>query len=162
MRSAVWQDGATLAEDVIDQYPANNRARNELQRLAHESGDFQRVFELHREALGAVAAVNEYNASSADSGRAFGINRTNKYYIESEARVAQALAESVGSRIALAHLDEVEARIRASYPEYFVEDSPFYQNIQPLVDLRKHIDKVGASHDRKLLEQASARDAGEP
>ena len=147
---------------TVDQYPLNNRARNELQRLSYEAGDYQRVYELHREVLGAVEAVNEYNSAVAENGRSFLIHRCNLFYLASEARVAQALAESVSSRVALAHLDEVERRTRAMYPEYFDEDGEFYKNVERLVDLRAAIARVGDAHDRKLLEQASAGDVGEP
>lgn len=162
LRSAVWQDAGTLAQDVIAQYPTNNRARNELQRLAYEAADYQTVFDLRPDVLAAVAAANDYNATHAQSGRSYIVNRCNGWYLSSEARVALALAESVGSTVALAHIDEVERRTRALHPEYFVEGGRNYQNILPLIDLRDRINQVGAIHDRRLLEQASARDVAEP
>ena len=162
MRSAIWQDGSVLAQDVVDQYPTNNRARNEMQRFAYEAGDYPRVFELRADVLEAVTEIYQFNSTTAESGRGYIVHRTNGWYLASEARVALALAESVGSAVALKHIAEVEKRIKVKYPTYFDEEHSDYKYGLPLVDLREHIEKFGPSHDRRLAEQASAVDPNEP
>jgi hypothetical protein len=161
-RSAVWQDAAVLAQDVLKQYPTNNRARNELQRLAYEAGDYETVFELRADVLAAVAEVDRYNAAHLAAGRAFNVHRTNGWYLSSEARVALALAESVGSKAALAHIDAVEQKARVLHPEYFDEKHESHKYILPLEDLREHIEKFGATRDRELEAQASTVDPNRP
>ncbi|MFT4549667.1 MAG: hypothetical protein ACI8XO_000466 [Verrucomicrobiales bacterium] len=165
MRSAVWQDAGTLAQDVVDQYPTNNRARTELQRVAYESGDFGRVIELRKDVVAAVDLIGEYNAATEDSGRSYLLSRTNKFFLFSEAKVALVLAESVGSRQALVFIDDVEGRMRPHYPSYFDEESRDYNFWSPLAELRGLIHQHGAEQDRRIaaqLQQASVVDSNEP
>ena len=162
MRSLVWQDVTVLAQNVLDQYPTNNRARNELQRAAYLEGDYQRVFELRKDVLDAVAEVRRYNEENVARGRLYNVNQANSWYLKSEAKVALALAEYVGSEPALAHIESVEEHARALYPEYLNEDHKDYKYMKPLVDLREMIHKHGAAHDRRLAEQASNIDPNEP
>ena len=162
MRSAVWQDAEVLAQDVVKKYPNNNRARNELQRLAYQAGDYKRMFELHSDVLEAVADVEEFNAAHAGSGRGYLVHWTNEYYLLAESRVALALAESVGSKVALAHIDAVLARTKPDFPDYFVEDHRHFKYGKPLVELREQIVQFGAIQDQRIADQASARDVNEP
>jgi len=162
LRSAVWQDAEALAEDVLAKYPNNNRARNELQRLAYEAGDYKGVFELRQDVRAAVQAVGEFNAAHADAGRSYLVHWTNEFYLLSEARVALALADSVGSQAALKYIDAVVATTQPDYPEYFEEGHRYFKYGKPLVELRAQIVEFGAIQDQRIADQASARDVNQP
>lgn len=162
MRSVVWQDAEVLAQDVLKKYPNNNRARNELQRLAYEARDYERMFQLRADVLAAVEAVGEFNASRASSGRSYLVHWTNEFYLLSEAGVALAFAEAVGSQVALKHIDAVIATMEPHFPEYFVEGHRYFKYGKPLVELRAMIEEVGAIQDKRIEGQASARDVNQP
>ena len=162
MRSAVWQDAEVLAQDVLEQYPNNNRARNELQRLAYEAGDFEQMLALRAGVIGAVERMGAYGRSHSDVGRSYLVHRMNEFYLLSEARVALALAESVGSKAALSHIDAVVASMEPGFPDYFDEDHRYFKYGEPLVELRGQIEEFGTLQDQRIADQASARDVNEP
>ena len=61
-RSTVWRSGRSLAENVLAQYPPNNRARTQLQSVDLDEGKYAAVLKRHEEILAVRDQINSLNS----------------------------------------------------------------------------------------------------
>ena len=161
-RSAVWQDAEVLAENVLEQYPSNNRARHELQYLARQRGDHERVLSLRKDVIEGVNWVGIYNQGWEKVGRKYLVEWANEWFLMAESKHALSLAETVSSEAAIAHIDRAIVQVAAHHPEYFDKTHRTYKYGRPLVELRELIVEKGAIQDKRRMEQAATPSVLEP
>ena len=162
MRSAVWQDAETLCENVLEQYPSNNRARHELQFIAYQNEDYEKVLALRKDVIDGVNWVGLYNQDWERFGRKYLVEWANEWFIMSEAKCAVTLADVVSSEAGIAHIDRAIAQIGANHPDYFDKSQRTYKYGKPLVELRKLIIEKGSIQDQRRLDRAAVLSNGEP
>ncbi|MES2469194.1 MAG: hypothetical protein V4675_17940 [Verrucomicrobiota bacterium] len=118
-RGRVWRSAGQLAENVLTQYPLNNRSRVQLQLLDLKQADPLDVLRLHQEAVEVREQINEFNIQS--KGRVL-IDpiRSNLILIASYQFAVYATAEVAGPTKALAFADESITTLKKRLPASFV------------------------------------------
>jgi len=162
MRSLVWQDAGILSENVLEQYPSNNRARYEIQYAARKNNDHERVLSLRPDVISGVNWVGLYNQDAEQFGRKYLVEWANEWFLKTETIHAITLAEVVGSEAGIAHLDKAIAQVGANHPDYFDKTQRTYQYGKPLLELRKIMVEKGAIQDQRRLQKAASVGTGEP
>ena len=144
-RSKVWRSGTLLAENVLSQYPLNNRARTQLQSFDLDAGQYPAVLERHAEILMVRDQIEALNATTA--GRTIiDPNRANVSVIGSYQFAVLARAEMEGCIKALAFADQSIASLQTRLPSYFrKKDAGDTVDAWPLLEARAAVERAKAA-----------------
>ena len=162
-RTSVWGSAEWLAEDVIERYPLNNRARTQLQGHAYLSGDYQRVFELATEIRENYVALGAANARMSGS-REYDPGRATRNLANCEQLCAYALAEVADSRKALEFTDTVISKFKNELGP-FESEKEFEMVAGALLKVREELAENGEAYDRLRREKRdgfATTGSGEP
>ncbi len=144
-RSQVWRSGTTLAENVLEQYPLNNRARTQLQSFDLDAGHYAEVLQRHREILEVRDQINVLNAQNA--GRVI-IDpiRADANVIGSYQFAVLARAELEGCIRALAFADHSIASLKTLLPGQFKpRPGETITGAWPLLEARAAVERAHAA-----------------
>ncbi|MDB6072129.1 MAG: hypothetical protein JWL81_3300 [Verrucomicrobiales bacterium] len=119
-RGAVWRSGASLAENVLSQYPLNNRARTQLQSFDLDAGEYGAVLERHAEILAVREEITRLNAATGGV-KVIDTLRADTNVIGSYQFAVLARAEVEGCLKALAFADQSIASLKQTFPHQFTE-----------------------------------------
>ena len=144
-RGSVWRSGTSLAEDVLAQYPLNNRARTQLQSFDLDAGRFPAVMERHAEILKVRDQINALNATTAGRTSIDPV-RADASVIGSYQFAVLARAEMEGCVKALAFADQSIASLKTSLPRYFSQKSSGdVVDAWPLLEARAAVERAKAA-----------------
>ena len=137
--------GTLLAENVLSQYPLNNRARTQLQSFDLDAGQYPAVLERHAEILMVRDQIEALNATTA--GRTIiDPNRANVSVIGSYQFAVLARAEMEGCIKALAFADQSIASLQTRLPSYFrKKDAGDTVDAWPLLEARAAVERAKAA-----------------
>jgi hypothetical protein len=144
-RGAVWRSETRLIENVLQQYPLNNRARNQLQRLDLHAGNYAAVLNRHEEILAIRDRIETMNRMAG--GRvSIDPTRANSSVIGSYHFAVLARAELEGCLKALAFADNSIASLRTQLPGEF-KPTPGQTRLaaSPLIDARDAVERALAA-----------------
>ncbi len=152
-RSAVWSSGRLLAENVLAQYPLNNRARTQLQSLDLDVGAYAGVWNRHEEILTIRDQINSLNAQTygrvlIDPMRADG-NVIGSYQFAIMAR-----AEMEGCAKALLFADRSIASLKTQLPSHFQpKPGQALSAAWPVLEARAAVERAQAAgyHNKNFL-----------
>jgi hypothetical protein len=105
-RSSQWRSLRTINENVLAQYPLNNRSRTQLESYWLTQGDMGEVLALHREARKAYGEIVKFNTESTN-GRRYSRDRAFQSMMESEHFATFAIAEMFGLQAGIAHAEGI-------------------------------------------------------
>ncbi len=119
-RGTVWRSPILLAENSLDQYPFNNRARNQLQFYDFYAGKYGAVLDRHEELIATIDEIVAENRRTEGRVMIDGY-RTNSNLISSYQLAVYARAELEGAMSALSFADQSITGLKTSNPDWFVK-----------------------------------------
>ena len=144
-RGVVWRSGTSLAHNVLEQYPLNNRARTQLQSFALDAGEFGPVLRLHEEILAVRDQINAVNRQQA--GRLMvDTMRADSNVIGSYQFAVLARAELEGCLKALTFADHSIASLKTLLPgEFQAKPGETVTGSWPLMEARATVERALAA-----------------
>lgn len=141
-RGAVWRSGTSLAENVLAQYPLNNRARTQLQSFDMDAGEYGAVLDRHAEILAVRDKITLLN-DAAGGSRFIDPLRADTNVIGSYQFAVLARAEVEGCLKALVFADQSIASLKQKLPGQFSE-KPGQGSLGawPLLEARSAVQKA--------------------
>ena len=143
-RGAVWRSGTSLAENVLAQYPLNNRARTQLQSFDLDAGEYGAVLDRHAEILAVRDKITQLNDAAGGTTLIDPI-RADGNVIGSYQFAVLARAEVEGCLKALVFADESIASLKRKLPHQFVKNPGEPLNppgAWPLLEARAAVQKA--------------------
>ncbi len=144
-RGVVWRSGTALAQNVLEQYPLNNRARTQLQSFALDAGEFGTVLRRHEEILAVRDQINAVNRQQA--GRLMvDTMRADSNVIGSYQFAVLARAELEGCLKALTFADHSIASLKTLLPGQFqARPGETVTGAWPLMEARATVERALAA-----------------
>ena len=144
-RGVVWRSGTSLAQNVLQQYPLNNRARTQLQSFDLDAGNYGAVLRRHEEILSVRDQINTRNQQQA--GRIIvDPMRADSNVIGSYQFVILARAELEGCLKALAFADHSIASLKTLIPGQFkAKPGETVTGAWPLMEARATVERALAA-----------------
>jgi hypothetical protein len=148
MRTVTWANAEWLAEDSLEKYPLNNRARTQLQGFAYKSGEYERVFEIAAEIDKNFAAITAAN-NELPFGRRYEEGRALRNVVNSKQLITLSAAELAGPEKALAYAEKELANL-AKHTGLDPESEEFQKVAGSLLAARELTQKGLEDRDRNL------------
>jgi hypothetical protein len=144
-RGMVWRSPIGLALDVLEQYPLNNRARNQVQNFLLRSGQFAGILQCHEEILSVYQEILSLNRELAGR-KEIDTRRAEWNLMDSYGLAIYAHAELEGCLKAIAFADQSISSLKTQLPGQFKPvPGQALPGVYPVYEAKVMVERVHAA-----------------
>jgi hypothetical protein len=157
-RNQTWTSRESLARDVLERYPLNDRALTQLQSEALDESNLQEVKALHERVLALKQGIADFNLRNPT--RRYDTGRASDSIFRSFGFMVWAMAFTDGSAKGLEWTEKMIETLRLQMPEKFEPDSFGLTRAYPLLMARDAVAAHREEIDARIKEFAARAAAG--